>query len=68
MVRGTTTAKLIGEIDYEATGNGVIVCKDGFRATTISAEDFQILSSGLNIGISIEEVDESSIFLEMRIN
>ena len=25
---------LIGEIDYQATGNGTIVCKDGFRATT----------------------------------
>lgn len=23
---------LIGEIDYEATGHGVIVCKDGFKA------------------------------------
>src|SRR5947209_3540059 len=25
---------LIGEIDYQTTGNGTIVCKDGFRATT----------------------------------
>jgi SAM-dependent methyltransferase len=25
---------MIGEIDYQATGNGIIVCKDGFRATT----------------------------------
>jgi ubiquinone/menaquinone biosynthesis C-methylase UbiE len=61
-------AQLIGEIDYEATGSGVIVCRDGFRATTISAEDFQILTSDLNINITMEEVDESSIFFEMRIN
>jgi 2-polyprenyl-6-hydroxyphenyl methylase/3-demethylubiquinone-9 3-methyltransferase len=25
---------LIGEIDYQAAGNEMIVCKDGFRATT----------------------------------
>ena len=25
---------LIGEIDYQATANGTIVCRDGFRATT----------------------------------
>jgi 2-polyprenyl-6-hydroxyphenyl methylase/3-demethylubiquinone-9 3-methyltransferase len=28
---------LIGPIDYRATRNGVIVCKDGFRATTVDA-------------------------------
>ncbi len=26
---------LVGTIDYQAMGNGVIVCKDGFRATTV---------------------------------
>jgi len=31
---------LIGEIDEEKTCNGTIVCKDGFRATTISSAQF----------------------------
>jgi len=29
---------LIGEIDEEKTRNGTIVCKDGFRATTVSGD------------------------------
>jgi 2-polyprenyl-6-hydroxyphenyl methylase/3-demethylubiquinone-9 3-methyltransferase len=31
-------AGLLGEIDYEKTKDGVIVCKDGFTATTVSPE------------------------------
>lgn len=56
---------LVGEIDEEATGNGVIVCKDGFRATTIGASDFLNLTSGLVIESIITEVDESSVFCEI---
>lgn len=39
---------LIGEIDYDATGNGVIACKDGFRATTVNAAGFRSLASTLS--------------------
>jgi 2-polyprenyl-6-hydroxyphenyl methylase/3-demethylubiquinone-9 3-methyltransferase len=53
---------LLGEIDHEATGNGIIVCKDGFRANTISPEQFIELTSKLNIEPKITEVDESSLF------
>jgi SAM-dependent methyltransferase len=53
---------LLGEIDYDATGDGVIVCTDGFRATTVSPERFQELTSGLEVEIEIEEVDRSSVF------
>lgn len=53
---------LLGEIDYDATGDGVIVCTDGFRATTVSPERFQDLTSGLDADIRIQEVDRSSIF------
>lgn len=59
--------KLIGEIDVEATGNGVIVCKDGFKATTVSPDDFILLTSGLDCDSTITEVDNSSIFYELRI-
>lgn len=53
---------LLGDIDYDATGDGVIVCKDGFRATTITPEKFAGLTSGLGTTPIIEEVDRSSIF------
>jgi len=58
---------LIGEIDYHATGDGVIVCKDGFRASTIGPEEFISLTSGLNIVPKISEVDGSSIFCEIPV-
>lgn len=56
---------LLGEIDYERTGNGVIVCKDGFTATTITVDQFRSLVSGMEAAISIIEVDGSSLFCEI---
>jgi 2-polyprenyl-6-hydroxyphenyl methylase/3-demethylubiquinone-9 3-methyltransferase len=58
---------LLGEIDQEATGDGVIVCKDGFRATTVSPDDFALLTSAFDVDRRIEEVDESSVFCELVI-
>jgi SAM-dependent methyltransferase len=58
---------LIGEIDYHATGNGVIVCKDGFRATTMDAESFRNLAAVLRLSPSIVEVDDSSLFCEIAV-
>lgn len=58
---------LIGEIDYQATGNGVIVCKDGFRATTMDAESFRNLAAVLRLAPSIIEVDDSSLFCEITV-
>ena len=57
---------LVGEIDEEATGNGIIVCKDGFKATTVSPKEFIRLTSGLPSEPIVTEVNNSSIFLEMR--
>jgi len=57
---------LVGEIDFDKTGNGVIVCKDGFRATTVSADDFGKLVSDFNVNMEIVEVDESSLFCVIR--
>ncbi len=53
---------LLGEIDYNATGDGVIVCKDGFRATTVKPDQFMALISGLGIKPDTKEVDRSSLF------
>ena len=56
---------LIGEIDYRATGNGVIVCNDGFRATTADAGCFRSLAAVLGFVPNIIEVDGSSLFCEV---
>jgi len=58
-------AGLLGEINHEKTGNGIIVCKDGFTASTIRANDFLALTSHLNVDAQIVEVDESSVFCEI---
>jgi ubiquinone/menaquinone biosynthesis C-methylase UbiE len=55
-------AGLLGEIDYERTGRGVIVCKDGFKATTVRPQEFCGLAGRLNLECRLVEVDESSLF------
>ena len=57
---------LLGEIDYDRTMNGVIVCRDGFTATTVDAEGFQALTASLKADVRIVEVDESSLFCEIE--
>jgi len=56
---------LIGEIDHDATGDGVIVCRDGFRATTMDADGFRRLAAALDLTPQIVEVDGSSLFCEI---
>jgi len=57
-------AGLLGEIDYGKTGNGNIVCKDGFTAKTVDEQNFRRLIKGLKgIGVSFREVDHSSLFM-----
>ncbi|NIM90031.1 MAG: methyltransferase domain-containing protein [Candidatus Aminicenantes bacterium] len=58
---------LIGEIDEEATGHGTIICKDGFKATTVGPDDFASLASHLDIKPIITEVNGSSIFYEIQV-
>ena len=58
-------AGLLGEIDYERTRNGMIVCKDGFTATTVKSDEFLALTEELNLHAQIAEVDESSVFCEV---
>ncbi len=55
-------AGLLGEIDEEKTGDGVIVCKDGFTAFTVGADEFRQLADGLHTSLTLTEVDGSSLF------
>ena len=56
---------LIGEIDHRATGNGKIVCRDGFTATTVLPEEFKLLARACGVQATLSEVDGSSLFCEM---
>lgn len=54
--------KLLGEIDWNKTKRGTIVCEDGFVATTFSEDDFLRIASKLEVSSEIIEVDSSSLF------
>jgi len=58
---------LIGEIDEDRTGGGVIVCRDGFTATTVTRDDFDSLARELGVCARLTEVDGSSLFCEIRV-
>ena len=58
-------AGLLGRIDREATGDGVIVCEDGFRAGSMSEADLRGLCDSLGVPYEVVEVDESSLFCEI---
>jgi len=58
---------LLGEIDEDATGRGEIVCKDGFRATTVSPDRFRVLAQGLGRRAAVEMVAGSSVFCEILV-
>ncbi|MFH2047929.1 MAG: class I SAM-dependent methyltransferase [bacterium] len=53
---------LLGEIDWDKTKDGNIVCKDGFTATTYTEDDFRRLMSNFDNKYTIIEIDESSLF------
>jgi len=57
---------LVGEIDEEKTGDGRIVCRDGFTATTFRPEDFRKLADSLEVTAEICEVDDAIVFCEVR--
>ena len=63
--RAQAGENLIGPIDDELTGNGVIACTDGFKASTISPDEFESLGRDSGLSFEITEVDESSLFLEI---
>lgn len=55
---------LIGKIDHEATGDGVIVCEDGFRARTFHPDEFRRLAAAVELHPTITEVAGASLFCE----
>lgn len=57
---------LLGEIDLEKTQDYIIVCKDGFVAITFSEDELKKLGEKSGCHYSIEEVDESSLFLILK--
>jgi len=57
---------LLGPIDEEATGEGVIACRDGFRARTLAAPELASLARSLGVRWELTEVGGSSLFLELR--
>jgi SAM-dependent methyltransferase len=57
---------LIGEIDEAKTGEGTIICKDGFKATTVSDRQLAELFEERGLNVSTVEVDASSIFAIAR--
>ena len=53
---------LVGPIDESRTGDGTIVCTDGFRATTVDGAEFVRLFEGIGLRATLREVDGSSLF------
>jgi SAM-dependent methyltransferase len=58
---------LVGAIDREATGDGVIACEDGFRSGTMPPARFEALCREVGLAFTIEEIDGSSVFCEIEI-
>lgn len=58
---------LLGAIDEAATGRGVIVCKDGFKATTVTPDQFRTLSQGLGDAVTVDTVAAASVFCDIRV-
>lgn len=56
---------LLGPIDYARTGNGSIVCTDGFTASTCTPDEFRRLAAALDTTATITEIDDSSIFCRL---
>ena len=54
--------QLLGDIDWNKTERGTIVCKDGFVSTTITETDFLKIANELEVSCEIIEVDSSSLF------
>ncbi len=59
---------LVGKIHEQATGDGVIVCKDRLTASTVSLDEFKALSSELGLSATIAEVDDSGLFCEIVVS
>lgn len=59
-------AGLLGELDLEKTGDGKIVCRDGFTGTAIKPEELESLTSHLEASVDIYEIDRSSLVCRIQ--
>jgi SAM-dependent methyltransferase len=57
---------LVGPLDEDASRDGLIVCRDGFRSGRADVALFESLASPLGVEPMIEEVDASSLWCELR--
>jgi len=62
--RAQAQAGLIGPIDESQSKDGTIVCRDGLRLATASADEFRDLFTRAGQRARIREVDHSSVFAE----
>lgn len=58
---------LLGEIDRDATGDGVIACRDGFRSGLMTPREFESLWRASGLSPRIAEIDGSSTFCTSRL-
>jgi SAM-dependent methyltransferase len=65
--RAQSASGLIGEIDEAATGDGVIMCRDGFTATTPTPEELAELATSVGASYVVRTVDDSSVFCEITV-
>ena len=62
--RAQARAGLIGGLDESQTKPGTIVCRDGLRLTTPTADELRAVFEGAGLSAHIHEVDGSSVFAE----
>jgi SAM-dependent methyltransferase len=58
-------AGLMGKVDRARSGDGVVVCEDGFRTGRVTPEGFRDLCRAVGVEGRITEVDGSSVFCEV---
>jgi SAM-dependent methyltransferase len=56
---------LLGPIDRDASRDGVIVCRDGFRAGRLTPDELRALCASVGVEAVVEEIDGSSVFCEI---
>jgi 2-polyprenyl-6-hydroxyphenyl methylase/3-demethylubiquinone-9 3-methyltransferase len=52
---------LLGPIDRDASGDGFIVCKDGFRAGRMTPAEFEALCASVGVIPTLTEVDDACL-------
>ncbi|WP_312649625.1 class I SAM-dependent methyltransferase [Aminipila sp.] len=54
---------LLGELDLDKTKDGIIICKDGFKAIFHTPDDLKRIGELSGYEYQVQEIDESSVFL-----